>query len=41
MLTDHNRRAKHAEAGRQTVRSQFTDERMARDMLSIFEGVRR
>jgi len=41
LLRDPDRRESHGRSGRQVVHTQFTDERMARDMLTIFEKVRR
>lgn len=41
MLSDRDRREKHGTSGRAVVREEFTDDRMAGEMLSIFEEVRR
>lgn len=40
LLRDPDRRRRLGEQGRQAVRSRFTEERMAADMLGVFEDVR-
>jgi glycosyltransferase involved in cell wall biosynthesis len=37
LLQDTDRRESHGQSGRRAVHAEFTDERMAREMLSVFE----